>query len=303
VTTETPPLSVTRIPDPHEPVPRVAWPTLALLIVGIGLWAFSSGMWLAHIWPWWISTLLNALASYLLFTVAHDAAHHAAAGDSGINEWIGRLATPFFAPHASFRVWRFVHMQHHRYTNHDDGRDPDGYTMAGPSWQRPLRWLTVDLQYMFFYAPRLRGRPRSELYEQFAALGLLVSLTAVALATGHVIDIIVLLYLPCRLAILYLGWAFDYLPHHRLHHTPSQDRFKTTRNRIGLERLLSPILLYQNYHLVHHLHPIVPFYRYLAVWRRNEDDYLDGDPALSTVRGRELTTEEYRRIRQLVEHP
>jgi hypothetical protein len=38
------------------------------------------------------------------------------------------------------------------------------------------------------------------------------------------------------------------------------------------------------------------------VWRRNEDRYLDGDPALSAVRGRALTTEEYRRIRRLVEH-
>jgi hypothetical protein len=33
-----------------------------------------------------------------------------------------------------------------------------------------------------------------------------------------------------------------------------------------------------------------------------EDSYLQGDPALTTVRGRELTTDEYRRIRQLVEH-
>ena len=49
-----------------------------------------------------------------------------------------------------------------------------------------------------------------------------------------------------------------------------------------MERLLTPVLLYQNYHLVHHLHPLIPFYRYIAVWRRNESEYLSGDPELST---------------------
>lgn len=51
--------------------------------------------------------------------------------------------------------------------------------------------------------------------------------------------------------------------------------------------------------LRHHLHPLIPFYRYLVVWRRNEEQYLSGDPALSTIRGRELTVDEYRRIREL----
>ena len=55
-------------------------------------------------------------------------------------------------------------------------------------------------------------------------------------------------------------------------------------------------------HLVHHLHPIVPFYRYLAVWRRNEERYLEGDPALSTVGGRPLTVDEYRELCKLAEH-
>ena len=62
---------------------------------------------------------------------------------------------------------------------------------------------------------------------------------------------------------------------------------------------MTPVLLYQNYHLVHHLHPLIPFYRYIAVWRRNEAAYLAGDPELSTVRGRKLTADEYRRIREL----
>jgi len=291
-----------RIPDPEEPVPRVAWPTLGLLAAAVASWATSSVLYLSGTWPWWLTIPVNAVASYLAFTVSHDAAHHAAASDSAANRWMGRIATPLFAPHASFPTWRFIHMQHHRFTNLTDGSDPDHFTMTGPAWQRPLRWITVDLYYLVFYIPRLGSRPRGERFEAIGTLVILAGLIAAAIATGHFVDLLVILLIPCRLAILYLAWAFDYLPHNGLHETPKGDRLKTTRNRVGLEWLMTPAMLYQNYHLVHHLHPLIPFYRYIAVWRRNEDAYLEGGPELSTVRGRRLTADEYRRMRALQGH-
>ncbi len=283
-------------------MPAVAWPTLALLVIALGAWLGSSALYLEGAWPWWATVLVNAVASYLAFTVSHEAAHHAASSNSRVNGWMGRLATPLFAPQASYPTWRFIHMQHHRFTNHDDGSDPDHYTMAGPAWQRPLRWLTVDIYYLVFYVPKLGQRPRAERIEVVVQTVLLTALIVAAVATGNLVELIVILLLPCRLAVVYLAWAFDYLPHNGLRHRPSEDRMKTTRNRIGMEWLLTPALLYQNYHLVHHLHPLVPFYRYLAVWRRGESSYLEGDPALSTARGRELTVEEYRAIRRLADH-
>jgi fatty acid desaturase len=153
-----------------------------------------------------------------------------------------------------------------------------------------------------FYWRRWDDRPRAERREQTLAMLVLLAVVVAAVATGHAWELLVLLLFPSRLAVLYLAWAFDYLPHHHLHHTPSQDKLKATRNRVGLERLLTPLLLYQNYHLVHHLHPVIPFYRYISVWRRNEESYLEGDPELTTARGRRLTPDEYRALRGLVEH-
>ncbi|HEX6387957.1 MAG TPA: fatty acid desaturase [Solirubrobacteraceae bacterium] len=296
------PVTVTHIPDPAEPVPAIAWPTVALLIAGLALWLGFAALGFAGAAPAVLCVAVVAIASYLLFTVSHDAAHHAASANERVNRWIGRIATPFFAPQASFAVWRFIHMQHHRFTNHDDGSDPDGYTMGGPTWQRPIRWATIDLAYIGFYLRRLRSRPRAEKREYAIQLALVLALAGVVVATGHTTDLLLFVLLPQRLSIVWLAFAFDYLPHHGLHHRPAEDKLKTTRNRVGGERWLSPLLLYQNYHLVHHLHPLVPFYRYLAVWRRNENDYLAGDPALSTVRGRALTADEYRQLRRLAEH-
>ncbi len=198
---------------------------------------------------------------------------------------------------------RFIHMQHHRFTNHDVGMDPDAYTMTGPAWQRLLRWLTVDLRYLVFYGRHLGSRPRKEQMEFAVQVVLIVAgLMVWAVATGHGLELVLLVLVPQRLAVAWLAFAFDYLPHHSLHLRPEEDRFKTTRNRVGAEWLLTPFLLYQNYHLVHHLHPIVPFYRYLRVWRRNEEAYLEHEPALSTAWGREITVDEYRRMRELAHH-
>ena len=289
-------------PGPGRARPPISFPALGLFLGGLALWWGSTTAFIEGVWIWPVSTALNALASYLLFTVAHDASHHSLSTSPRANTWLGRVATAFFAPHAGFRTWRFIHMQHHRFTNQEDGCDPDQYTNRGPAWQAPLRWLTIDLWYMVFYLPKLRSRPRGERIELLATWLVVFGASAAVIATGHFVELVVLYYLPVRLAILFLGFSFDYLPHHGLHHTPKEDRLKTTRNRIGAERLLSPLLLYQNYHLVHHLHPLVPFHRYLAVWWRNEEAYLDGEPALSTVRGRPITVEEYRRLRELAAH-
>jgi ring-1,2-phenylacetyl-CoA epoxidase subunit PaaE len=279
-------------------VPAVAWPAVALFVAGVALWVGPAALALAGAVPLWVAPLPQAVGSYLLFTVAHDAGHRSVSAHEAVNVWLGRIAIFLFAPQAGFRTWRFIHMQHHRFTNHDDGRDPDHYTHRGPRWQMPLRWLTIDLYYIVWYVPHLPRRPRGEKAELAVAWTLLIALVAAAPATGHAVELLVLYLLPMRLAVAWLGFAFDYLPHHGLHLTPTEDRFKTTRNRVGLERLLSPLMLYQNYHLVHHLHPLIPFHRYLAVWRRNEARYLEGGPVLSDPRGRPLTVEEYRRLRE-----
>lgn len=71
--------------------------------------------------------------------------------------------------------------------------------------------------------------------------------------------------------------------------------------RVGGENVLTPLFVYQNYHLVHHLHPSIPFYRYIVAWKRNEEAYLDRNAAISTWFGRSLTTSEYRTWRRLTD--
>jgi fatty acid desaturase len=296
----TPPIK--RIPRPEEPIPAMAAPTVALFVAAAVAYTGSTALGAAGSWPWELSTILNGLAAFAFFTVAHETSHAAASSHESVNRWLGRLAVPLFSPTGSYSNFRFIHMQHHRFTNQTDGCDPDHYTQAGPRWLMPLRWATIDLRYARFYLPRAGARPRPEKIEAAVSALLVLALLVWLLAVGDGREVLLFYLLPSRIALFLLAWSFDWLPHHGLHDTEATDRFKTTRNILGLEWLLTPLLLYQNYHLVHHLHPVIPFYRYIAVWKANEDAYLEHEPALADPLGRPLTAAEVHRLRALERH-
>ena len=76
-------------------------------------------------------------------------------------------------------------------------------------------------------------------------------------------ELLLLWVLPAWLASGLLAYLFDYLPHR-----PHDDRGRWTNARILIGgRLLTLLMAGQNYHLVHHLMPRVPFYRYGALYR------------------------------------
>lgn len=289
------------VPNPGIPVPKVSAPTVTLFVATLALWVFAT--WLlfgAGVTPW-ATIPMHAAVTFLMFTVLHESTHHAAGRLSWVNEVLGRLSLLFVAAFASFGAIRHIHIEHHRHTNEHRTIDPDAWTSHAPGWQLPLRWMTQDLYYIYFWLSRIRQRPRGEVIETLS-LAVLFAGTIVWASVGGWIGPLALGYLiPQRLGVGVLAWWFDWLPHHGLAETQDSDRYRATRNRVGVEWLLTPVLLYQNYHLVHHLHPSIPFYSYVKAWRRNEDAYLERNAALITAWGRELTPGEYRAWRRLTE--
>ena len=99
-----PPVTVRRIPNPSEPVPVVATPTLALLVGGLAGWILATVLYLTGTLPWWLTIPANAVTGYLLFTVAHDAGHRSASRVRWLNNTMGRLSTPLFVSRRSFSM-------------------------------------------------------------------------------------------------------------------------------------------------------------------------------------------------------
>ncbi|MGQ0483498.1 MAG: fatty acid desaturase [Pseudonocardia sp.] len=287
------------VPDPGEPVPGLALPTLGLfvgclVVEGMALYAA-----LALGWSTWITLPVFVAVSFVMFTVLHDAVHYSISRRRWVNALLGRLAIPFVVPYAAAPLFGFVHIEHHRNTNEHRDLDPDTWASHGPVWQLPLRWLTIDVWYAIFYVRNLRRRTGRELVEVVGVIALFVAGIVLAANAGVLWTVALVYLIPARIALGLLAWWFDWLPHHGLTVTQRENRYRATRVRVGLEWLLTPGLLYQNYHLVHHLHPSIPFYRYIAAWRRNEDAYLERDAAIMTAFGRDLTPDEYRVWREL----
>ncbi|OBI86128.1 fatty acid desaturase [Mycobacterium asiaticum] len=286
------------LPDPGEAVPKLALPTVGIFIASLTAFVVSTAGYLNGWSPWWVTIPVNAAVTFVMFTVVHDASHYSISSTRWVNGLLGRLAWLFVGPVVAFPSFAYIHIQHHRHSN-DDDQDPDTFASHGKWWQLPFRWSAVEYFYLRFYLPRARSRPVAEVAETLVMMGLSITGLAVATLTGNLWALAVVFLIPQRIGLTILAWWFDWLPHHGLEDTQRSNRYRATRNRVGAEWVFTPVLLSQNYHLVHHLHPSVPFYRYLRTWKRNEEAYLERNAAISTVFGQQLNPDEFREWKEL----
>ncbi|OBF13679.1 fatty acid desaturase [Mycobacterium sp. ACS4331] len=286
------------LPDPGASVPALALPTVAILLVGWVAFVTSTTGYIQGWVPAGVTIAVNAVVTFLMFTVGHEAIHYAVSTARWVNGLVGRLAWLLVVPIISFPTYAFVHIEHHRHSN-DDDRDPDAWASHSRWWQMPLRWPFPEVLYGRFILRTLRSRPKSEVAETLGLLTVSMTGLIIAVVTGNLWTLAVVFLIPQRIGLVVLVWWFDWLPHHGLADTQRSNRYGATRLRVGMEWFYTPLMLSQNYHLVHHLHPSVPFYRYRKTWRRNEDAYLQRDAAISTVFGQQLNPAEYREWKQL----
>lgn len=286
------------LPDPGEAVPKLALPTIGIFLASLTGFVTATLGYVNGWSPWWVTVPVNAAVTFVMFTVVHDASHYSISSARWVNALMGRLAWTFVGPVVAFPSFGYIHIQHHRHSN-DDDQDPDTFASHGKWWQLPLRWSLVEYFYIRYYLPRVRSRPVGEVAETLLMLALSIAGVVAAIATGNFWTLAVVFLIPQRIGLTVLAWWFDWLPHHGLADTQRTNRYRATRNRVGAEWLFTPLLLSQNYHLVHHLHPSVPFYRYIRTWKRNEEVYLERNPAINTVFGQQLNPDEFREWKEL----
>jgi ring-1,2-phenylacetyl-CoA epoxidase subunit PaaE len=286
------------LPDPGERVPALALPTVGVFLAALGAFVAMTVLAIDHDVPRSVTIVVDAAVCFVMFTISHDASHYSISRVRWINSLFGRLSFVFVSPVLSFPSFAYCHIEHHRHSN-DDANDPDTFASHGRGWQLPLRLAAMDVAYVPFYLRRLRSRPKPEVAESGALAVMSLVGLIVAIATGEIWLVAVIYLIPERIAIFFLAWWFDWLPHHGLQDTQRENRYRATRNRVGMEWLFTPLMLSQNYHLVHHLHPSVPFYRYLKTWHRNEEAYLEREAAITTVFGKDLNPAQYKEWKEL----
>lgn len=243
-----------------------AWPTVVLAVVTLVVWFGAVLGHLAGVLPTWLAALAAFLAAYVTFTPVHEATHGNVGGRS--RPWLDTVvgwasALPLLAPFAAFKT---LHLRHHAKTNHPD-EDPD-FWVAGTGWRVVARCLTMIPHLYATYLGPLARASRTAARTRPLAIAYLVlqGLVFLGLAwAGHGATVLFVLVLPSWLAVGVLAFAFDWLPHH-----PHSTQGRYVDTRAIPSRLLEFLLLGQNLHLVHHLWPSVPFYRYGVVFEASK---------------------------------
>ena len=162
-----------------------------------------------------------------------------------------------------FLAFRYAHLAHHRHTNDPLG-DPDHYSGRGSKWLLPLRWLSIDAYYYRWMGDRKDGG------STFLFGVVLVACALSAMGAGA--EVLFCWLVPARLAMGLIAFSFSYFPHAPHDVTAKEDRFRASN--ILLYPGLTVALLYQNYHLIHHLYPGVPFYRYARIFRSKRSELV-----------------------------
>ncbi len=251
----------------HEP--EIAWPTIVLAIMvsfGFVLIAYSAA---AKWMPLWLAFPINVLLAYAAYTPVHEACHRNVVDAKHRHAWLNDatgmlVAFPLFG---SFHLHQLTHLAHHAHTN-DPEKDPDHVMASTGLWSMLGRSLRLPLVHIVMGYQMARARSDGTKRMVIGTLQLVVALIGMLwLAWTYDATAAILCTLVAALvAGMLLAVVFDWLPHHP--HT-SRERWEHTRVVTfspWLQRIIDTLLLGQSYHLVHHLYPRVPYYRYKTVF-------------------------------------
>ncbi|NWG71558.1 MAG: fatty acid desaturase [Parvularculaceae bacterium] len=264
-----------------------AFPVVFMFLVVAGVGAASCALALSGVLPYWAAAAINFLVLYFFAHFNHEAVHGNICGVRTEWRWLNEAVGLFggFFLLLPLPIFRTVHLAHHRMPNHPE--------LDGDLWMAGRNPLTTFLRcttLLVGYEIRLwrlvrRGlAPARALWETWAWRGLALVMIAAATAAGYGWEILILWIGPALTVTPLLAWQFAYIVHYPHHHgDPHQASRVLMAKDKRLQPLLTAMFLFQNYHLVHHLNPRAPFYRYGELYRAMEKDLRDRKAAIATV--------------------
>lgn len=220
------------------------------------------------------------ICCYAQFTVTHDAVHRAISKNRYINDTVGLLSQYWLGPTSNWFSFKYNHLEHHKYTN-VSSLDPDYWSsLDGPGgpYLTGLRWAFLDLPYWIEHVKHIINTKK---YKSCIILTYqipIILLITASLYYGFFGKILIYWIIPSRIAFIILAYAFDFLPHYPHKISTKEDRYKTTSYLSApwfIKPFLSVIIFYQNYHVIHHLKPWIPWYKYKRAWEYEKNKLMN----------------------------
>lgn len=250
-------------------LPVLAWQEILLVAGCYGALIGSCYLYLVGALPYGAALAINALAIYAIFTPLHDATHGALSRNPVVNDLLGTVAALPLFPGFTAQMYRFLHLEHHRHTGVASS-DPDEVMVSARMPWKLFVWAFIDIYWMAWYARRLKQRPITEVAGAVASAAFFIAWHALWLASPFASQFILLWLIPQRLGLTLLTYTFAAIQHPEGVRQDKRPLQATRMFRGGW--LMRSMTLSQSQHLVHHMFPAVPYYRYNAAWKLAEPE-------------------------------
>jgi len=250
-----------------------AWPSVALGFGIISSFALVCTLGVLGILPLWAGLVANSLILYAVQTPLHEACHGNIAGHDSrwmwLNHLIGFLCGALLLH--EYRAFRHMHLMHHRETN-DEEMDPDSWVDVKHPIAILFRCLTIVGYYHHFFLKQIALSPDvpgnfKVTTHVIAAYWCLYSIAFWLMALGYWREVVMLWLLPQWLGSAIIIFFFAWLPHQP--HV-ARERYRDTNIfwfSGPLAKIVDWLYMFQNFHLIHHLFPRIPFYMYRKVFK------------------------------------
>lgn len=249
-------------------MPFIAWPTLLILLISFAGFALSTYAFLAGLVSPWITIAISSFFIFWSFTPLHEAVHRNLSKNHWLNDAVGTVSAQLLLPGFSASLYRYLHVTHHARTGQVD--DPDlKFTQSNIL----LCWLNsafLDVLWARFYFSVWGERPLAERARFTLGLGLYLAMFAVVLSSPYVVEFSLAFLIPMFLGRILTVHLFATIQHRQGHEQRNDPLGATSVQDVHSRWWKHLFMLGQSQHLIHHLYPGVPWYKYDPIWRKTK---------------------------------
>ncbi len=254
---------------------RIEWPTLGLIALCYCVWTGALFL------PVWAGLPVLAVAIALQASLQHEVLHGHPFGDRRLGEPLVFASLNLAIPYIRFRE---THLAHHRDANLTDPYDdPESNYLDPAVWEG----LAAPLRRLLAWNNTLLGRMvLGPVISQVAFMGedwrlirsgdraVLWAWVAHVAASAVVIALVALSPLPIWAYLLACYGGLSILKIRTFLEHQAHDRARGRTVIIEDRGPLAFLFLNNNLHVVHHMHPKLPWYRLPQIYFNNRDKYV-----------------------------
>jgi fatty acid desaturase len=295
--------------DPRTHALAVEWPTLIVFLATYAVWAGATTLlWSVH--PA-LAVLVTALAIAQFSSLQHEVLHGHPFRSAALSEALVFPGLTVFVPYLRFKD---LHLQHHFDPNLTDPYDDPESNFVDPAvWAAMPAARRALLRFNNTLAGRMLVGPALSTWalvtgdlaamargDARVGLAWALHLPGVALVLGWLWAVGTMPVWAYVLAA-YLGWSLLKIRTYLEHRAHDAARARTVV--IESRGPLSLLFLNNNFHVVHHMHPGVAWYRLPALYFANRDHYLRRNDGYVFRGYREIFRQFLFRAKDPVPHP